>query len=104
MDDDRARRLAAIEARLNPAPAATDSPGSGSSGTSSPAPAARGPLFGAPRPAQPTGWVRPSPKAEAERRRELARILNRTVVRDNSYADAAGCVEVSRESESGGEW
>ncbi|TXT08642.1 hypothetical protein VHUM_02770 [Vanrija humicola] len=83
-DDTRARRLAAIEARLAPAQpeAAAGTP---SLGTTTP-------LFGAPA-HLPKGWTRPSARDENERRRELARILNRTIIRDSSYAQAAACVE-----------
>jgi len=97
MADDRARRLAAIEARLNPSSADPDA-GSGTgnstpSSTSSAKPASA-PLFGAPR-NLPKAWTRPSEREQTEKKRELARVLNRTVIRDNSYAAAAGCVEVS---------
>lgn len=96
--DERARRLAAIEARLNPptepSPAASaegdgsaSAPRSGSgSGNATP----RTPPRGLPKP-----WTPPSDHARRERRRELARILNRTIVRDSGYAQAAACIEVS---------
>ncbi|WOO83758.1 uncharacterized protein LOC62_05G007281 [Vanrija pseudolonga] len=89
-DDARARRLAAIEARL--APAAPE-PAPASTSASGPSSGATTPLFGA-RPAHlPKPWTRPSARDENERRRELARILNRTIIRDSSYSVAVACVE-----------
>jgi hypothetical protein len=97
MADDRARRLAAIEARLNPptddaegTATVTSAPNSGSS---SPTKQQQQPLF-APR-ALPKAWTRPSERDELEKKRELARVLNRTIIRDSGYAAAEGCVEVS---------
>lgn len=93
-DDDRARRIAAIQARLAPPPpepdAEADSGGSGGSGTASPQ--FRG--AGAPRHLA-KAWSRPSEREETEKRREMARIVQRTIVRDSGYAQAATCVEVS---------
>ncbi len=88
MDDDRARRLAAIQARLAPTdvPPPADGGGSGSGSST--------PLRGAPR-HLPKAWTRPSEKDEREKRRELARVLQRTIVRDSGYTQAATCVEVS---------
>ncbi|CAK9782704.1 hypothetical protein CC85DRAFT_285581 [Cutaneotrichosporon oleaginosum] len=85
--DDRERRLAAIQARLAPAPAPdaeSTSPPSGSGGST--------PLFAAPR-HLPKAWTRPSEREDREKRRELARVLQRTIVRDSGYQQAATCVE-----------
>ncbi|KAL1406247.1 hypothetical protein Q8F55_007941 [Vanrija albida] len=85
-DDARARRLAAIEARLAP-PAPEPA-------SSSASPGAATPLFGSRPPAHlPPAWTHPAPREENERRRELSRILNRGIIRDSSYAQAVGCVE-----------
>lgn len=85
--DARARRLAAIEARLNP-PKEEDAAAPGSSGTSTPG--SREPPRNMPKP-----WTRPNERDENEKKREMARLLNRTIVRDSGYRQAAECVEVS---------
>lgn len=116
-DDERTRRLAAIEARLNPqrdTVADASAPGAGTPGSAGSAGAASSgtstPLFGSnngPPRNLPKAWKRPTAREELERRREVARILNRTIVRDSGYRQAAECVEVSRHgveaAEEGGE-
>lgn len=89
--DARARRLAAIEARLNP-PKEDDgaAAAAGSSGSNTPG---REPPRNMPKP-----WTRPSEREQNEKKRELTRLLNRTIVRDSGYRQAAECVEVSAES------
>lgn len=84
--DARARRLAAIEARLNPPKEEDGATDTG--GTSSPS--AREPPRNMPKP-----WTRPSDRDENEKKRELTRLLNRTIIRDSGYRQAAECVEVS---------
>lgn len=86
--ESRARRLAAIEARLNP-PRDDAEASSGDSGTRASTPSARAPPRNLPKP-----WTRPSEKEESEKRRELTRLLNRTIIRDSGYRQAAECVEV----------
>ncbi|RSH83311.1 uncharacterized protein EHS24_006987 [Apiotrichum porosum] len=102
-DDERTRRLAAIEARLNPqrdTVADASAPGAGTPGSAGSAGAASSgtstPLFGSnngPPRNLPKAWKRPTAREELERRREVARILNRTIVRDSGYRQAAECVE-----------
>ena len=41
-------------------------------------------------------WEPPSEEEDRTRKRELARVLDRGIVRDNGYKDASECVEVSR--------
>lgn len=84
----RAARLAAIEARLNPPKEEEEAREPGSS--ESPAP----PVSGNGSRDNGLGAKR-SAREEAEKKRELARTLQRTIVRDSGYAQAAGCVEVS---------
>ncbi|BEI86521.1 hypothetical protein CcaverHIS002_0608080 [Cutaneotrichosporon cavernicola] len=84
MEYDRARRLAAIQARLAPPPdaAPVDSVSSGTNASLIPAPRHL-----------PKAWTRPSEREEREMKRELARVLQRTIVRDSGYRQAATCVE-----------
>lgn len=100
--DARAARLAAIEARLNPPKdddaVASQQQASGTPNAASSASSASGRGTNAtPGTAgtSGTGWKRPNEREVTEKRRELARVLQRTIVRDSGYAKAADCVEVS---------
>ncbi|GMK57839.1 hypothetical protein CspeluHIS016_0406730 [Cutaneotrichosporon spelunceum] len=98
MADDRARRLAAIEARLAASPDHETAPAAHDATSPSWAPGltASGPSTTPPRSGPrhlPPSWTRPSEKQEREKHRELARILQRTIVRDSGYTQAATCVE-----------
>lgn len=88
--DARARRLAAIEARLNPPKEDDGASGTGTPGTGTSTPNAREPPRNMPKP-----WTRPNEREENEKKRELTRLLNRTIIRDSGYRQAAECVEVS---------
>jgi hypothetical protein len=82
MAEARAARLAAIEARLNPASQSQDPSASSSSGTTS-------------EPAKPAtpAW-QPTEKGDLEKKKEFTKLLYRGVVRDNGYKEASTCVDV----------
>lgn len=96
--DQRAAALAAAEARLRPAidPASPIDASAGASvpegsGISTPT---RSGLFSGAASSSVKKWE-PTEKEDRETRLMFSRLLDRGIVRDNGYKDAATCVEVN---------
>jgi hypothetical protein len=90
MAEQRAARLAAIEARLagqvqSPAPPSTNADIATVTN-----------MGAAAKPKEPT-W-QPTEKGDLEKKKEFTKLLYRGIVRDNGYREASGCVDVSQAS------
>jgi hypothetical protein len=90
MAEQRAARLAAIEARLA---GQAQSPATSSTNADTATITSMG---AAAKPKEPT-W-QPTEKGDLEKKKEFTKLLYRGIVRDNGYREASGCVDVSQTS------